>query len=521
MVAVLLRMKLTLVVNGFRRSVWQTVGFALAALYALFVVGLVAVCMVALSFLDADEARDVLVTGGSVVVLGWWLLPLLSFGLDSTLDPRRFQLFPIPRRALVIGLALAGMVGVAGAATLLSALSTALAWWDTPLALVAALVGAVLGVAVCAVGSRALAALIAPLMEWRRFREVAAVVVIVPVIMLAPMASRVVDGLGDPASWLPRTADVLAWTPLGAPWSLSGDVAEGAWALAGAHLLVSVATVGGLLVLWDAALTRSLVRAPSRGPVARGQGYGWFERLPATRAGAIAARCLTYWQRDPRYAGSVAFLPFIPVPFIVFGGLEGNASLLLMAPIVAYVLGFAISADLAYDNTAFWLHVSSGVQGAADRWGRVLAVSILAVPTTLLLAVGGVWASGDWDQLVAVLGASLGVLMVALGASSLLSARYVYPVQKPGEGLFAQPQGSTTAILVGQTVGVLAVGLLAAPTLVAFTVSLLTGALWAGALTLVLGIASGVVVLVVGVRMGGAVVDRRGPEILQQMAAWA
>ncbi|QMW67233.1 hypothetical protein H4N58_04755 [Mumia sp. ZJ1417] len=521
MVAVILRMKLTLVLNGFRRSVWQTVGFVLASLYALFVVGVVLAASIGLSFVDIDLARDVLVVGSAVVVVGWWVLPLLSFGLDATLDPRRFQQFAIPRRDLVTGLAVAGMVGVPGAATVLAALSTSLAWWHEPIALIAAVVGAALGVAMCAVGSRALAALIAPLMEWRRFREVAAVVVIVPLIMLAPMASRLIGTMGDPDEWLPQVADVLSWTPFGAPWSLGGDVAEGQWLFAGARLLVSVASVALLLVAWDAALTRTLVRPPSRGPVARGQGYGWFDRLPATRSGAIAARCLTYWQRDPRYAGSVAFLPFIPIPFIVFGGLEGNTSLLLMAPIVAYVLGFAISADLSYDNTAFWLHVTTGVRGVADRWGRVTAASILAVPTVLLLAVGGAWASGEWDRLLAVLGASFGVLMVALGASSVLSARFLYAVQKPGEGMFAQPQGSTTAILVAQTIGMLAVGLLSAPTLVAFTIALATGGMWATALTVVLGLGSGIALLIIGVRKGGEIVDRRGPEILQQIAAWA
>ncbi|TNC48061.1 hypothetical protein [Mumia zhuanghuii] len=521
MVAVVLRLKLTLVLNRFRRSVWQTVGFVLAALYALMVVGLVAAGSVGLSFVDADRARDVLVVGGAVAVVGWWLLPLLSFGLDATLDPRRFQLYAIRRRDLVVGLALAGLIGVPGIATLLAALSTSLAWWDAPLALLAGVVGAVVGVAMCAVGSRTLAAVVAPLIEWRRFREIATVLVIVPLVMLGPLLGRQIDRLGELDSWLPRLADVLSWTPFGAPWSLGGDVAEGEWMLAGARLLVSLAAVGLLLVAWDSALARTLVRPPSRGPVARGEGYGWFDRLPATRTGAIAARCLTYWQRDPRYAGSVAFLPFLPIPFLVLGGFEGNTSLLWLAPIIAYTLGFAISADLAYDSTAFWLHLSAGVRGVTDRWGRVLSASVLAVPMIVLFAIGAVWATGEWATLVAVLGASAGVLMVTLGASSVLSARYLYPVQKPGEGVFSQPQGSTTAILVAQTVGVLVVGVLCLPTLAAFIVVLVSGALWATVLTVALGVSTGVAVLIIGVRKGGEIVDRRGPEILQQIDAWA
>ncbi|WP_370618173.1 hypothetical protein [Mumia sp. Pv 4-285] len=521
MVAVLLRLKVTLLLNGFRRSVWQTIGFVLAALYALSVVVMLGAASVGLSFLPEGEARAWQVFGGSLVVLGWWLLPLLAYGLDATLDPRRFQPYGIPRRELLVGLALAGLVGVPGIATLLSGLATGLTWWDTPLALLGAGVGAVLGVAVCAVGSRTLAAVVAPLLDWRRFREIAVVVVVVPVIMLAPLLSRLVDEASGSDDWLPQVADVLAWTPLGAPWSIAGDVAAGDWLLVLARIALTLGSLALMLVAWGASLARTLERPPSRGPVAQARGFGWFDRLPATGAGAVAARCLTYWQRDPRYAGSIAFVPFIPVPFIVFGGLDGNTSLLWLGPIVAYIMGFAISADLAYDYTAFWLHIVSGVRGVADRAGRVIALFVIAVPIVVLLAIGGVWAVGQWDMLLPVLGASLGVLLVSTGASSVLSATYLYPVQKPGEGIFSQPQGGTTAILIGQTLGIVVVAVLSAPTLVVFVVSLATGSTWAAILTAVVGLVSGAVALVVGVRKGGAILDRRAPDLLQRMAAWS
>ncbi|MBW9210895.1 hypothetical protein KV102_11475 [Mumia sp. zg.B53] len=521
MVAVLLRLKLTLLLNGFRRSAWQTVGFVLSALYGLSIVGMVAVGSIGLSFLPDDERWAWLVVGGSVAVLGWWLIPLLAFGLDATLDPRRFQQYAIERRDLLVGLALAGMVGVAGAATLLSGLSTALAWWDSPLALVAAVVGAVLGVALCAVGSRTITAVMAPLVERRRFREIAVVLVLVPVLMLGPLVGQLFGRLSGVRDWLPDVAGVLAWTPLGAPWSLAGDVAEGRWLSALGRIVVTLVTLALMLLAWGAALDRTMTRPPSHGSAAQAQGYGWLDRLPDTRTGAVAARCLTYWQRDPRYAGSIAFVPFLPVPFIVVGGLEGNDSLLWLAPVIAYVMGFAISADLAYDNTAFWLHVVSGVRGAADRAGRVVAVLTLGLPMVVLLAVGGVWAAGRWDTLVAVLGMSVGVLLIAAGASSVLSAAYLYPVQKPGDGLFSQPQGATTAIFVGQTIGLVVVALLSAPTVVLFVVALATGAVWATALTVVVGLGSGIGVLLLGIRTGGRLVDERGPELLQKMAAWS
>ena len=43
MVAQFVRLKLTLMGNTFRRSVWQTIGFLVGALYGLFVVGMLVV----------------------------------------------------------------------------------------------------------------------------------------------------------------------------------------------------------------------------------------------------------------------------------------------------------------------------------------------------------------------------------------------------------------------------------------------------------------------------------------------
>ncbi len=48
------------------------------------------------------------------MLLGWVVLPLAAFGVDATLDPARFVTFPIPRRQLLVGLGLSGLVGIPG-----------------------------------------------------------------------------------------------------------------------------------------------------------------------------------------------------------------------------------------------------------------------------------------------------------------------------------------------------------------------------------------------------------------------
>ena len=119
MVAHLLRLKLALLCNSFRRSPWQLVGVCIGALYGLGLVG------------DAGRRDRVPGRGGPravqhhpgrgrlLVTLGWAVIPLVAFGVDLTLDPARFTTFTLSRPKLAAGLLLSGFIGVPGLLTLL------------------------------------------------------------------------------------------------------------------------------------------------------------------------------------------------------------------------------------------------------------------------------------------------------------------------------------------------------------------------------------------------------------------
>ena len=81
----LVRLKLTLLRNGLRRSVPQLVGMAVAALYALGVTAAGVAGLVALRFVDVDLARSLVVVLGSAMTLGWLIVPVLFTGVDQTL----------------------------------------------------------------------------------------------------------------------------------------------------------------------------------------------------------------------------------------------------------------------------------------------------------------------------------------------------------------------------------------------------------------------------------------------------
>lgn len=517
MVAHLVRLKLTLLRNGLRRSVWQVLGLVVAALYGLSVLAGVVVGVVALGFADVALRADVLVVVGSLVVLGWWVVPLVAFGVDATLDPRRFVTFGVSRRDLLVGLTLAGLIGIPGVVTTLGAISTPLAWWREPLAALAALVGALLAVLACTVGARATTTVLAPVLGRRRVREVAAAVAVLPFIFLGPImqvltqATSGVDGLG-------AIARVLAWTPLGAPWALAPAVVAGDWAALAVRLLVAVATVVVALVAWSWALDRTLTNPVGEGGDSRARGLGWFGRLPATRTGAVAARAATYWLRDPRYAVAILIAPVLPLVLVVSS--PDSAVVLIAGPVAAFTVGWSISADVAYDGTAFWTHVVSPLRGVADRWGRVLVAGAIGLVMMVVVVLGTVWYADRWDALPALLGAGVGLLLTALGGASVVSAMVVYPVQLPGENPFGTKQGASAAAFTSQFVGFTLVGLLAAPAAVLALLAVLQQSAVLGWVALAVGPVLGAAVLVGGVRWGGSLLERRGPELLQRMRSF-
>ncbi|WP_286218251.1 hypothetical protein [Paraoerskovia sediminicola] len=74
--------------------------------------------------------------------------------------------------------------------------------------------------------------------------------------------------------------------------------------------------------------------------------------------------------------------------------------------------------------------------------------------------------------------------------------------------------------LVGQGVAMLAIFVLGLPSFVLALVAYLTGSLVVGWVTLVAGVVIGTAGVWVGVRRGGAIFDRREPELLQQVASY-
>ncbi len=518
MVAHFLRLKLRLLANLFRRSPWQVVGISLGLLYGLAVAILAVGILIGLRFVpDVGGIRDVLIVAGAAVVTGCIVFPLV-IGVDDTMDPRKFALLGIPNERLSLALAVSALIGVPAIALTLILAGTVVTWSRGPGETLLAIIAAALILATCVLASRVSTSLAALLLSTRRAREFSGLIGILLLVFLAPVAVLLFnyDWGRDGGGVLGRLAGILSWTPLGAGWAVPGDAANGDWGPSLLKLLIAAGTVYLLWLAWQGLVARMLVTPGREAPVKQYAGLGWFDRMPSNPGGAIAARSITYWGRDARYWVSLVMIPIVPVlvltPLAV-AGVPAEFLALLPVPIMCVFLGWTLHNDVAFDSTAVWLHIASGTRGSADRIGRLVPALFCGIVLIGLGSVVSVYFYGDWAALPSVLGVSTSILLAGLGFSSYTSARFPYPVPKPGDSPFAQPQASDTAAAVIQSLTFTGSILIFAPAIGFALLGIFSDPVW-HLPALYAGVATGVLAVAGGIWLGSRVFDRRGPELI-------
>ncbi len=522
MVALLVRLKLTLLRNNLRRSVWRTVGLVLGGLYALaLVVGMLA-GLVALRWTSLEITADVTVLAYALLAAGWLLLSLLVFGVDETVDPGKFALLPVRARELLPGLLVAGAVGVPGVATVLVGLGLLAAWTRSVPLTLAALVAVPLGVLTCLLLARAATSAFASFLSSRRFRDLAFVLLALVGAVFA-VGGNLLGGLAGTGpdrlrAALATGAQVAGWTPFGWAWALPADVARGHWLQAAVHLALALGLVVALWRAWEHFLAARLVEPVDGGggAVARAGHSTWVERLyPVSPAGGVAARTLRYWRRDPRYVAGVAGFLIAPVILIATTLLnpEGSAVVAVFAPsLLGLLIGASVAQDLSYDGSAVWTHITTGISGAADRWGRVLSTLTVFVPMIVLLLAAGLVLTGRWDLLAPALGLTVALLLGGLGAGSFVGGLWQWPAPPPGASPFQKGSSGGLPAFLSFTVATVATLVVAVPTLALVIWSIWTP--WAGWASVPVGLVTGLLVLRLGVGRGGRLLDRRWPEVM-------
>ncbi|GAA1824164.1 transporter [Nesterenkonia flava] len=524
MVATLIRLKWRLTLNTLNRSTWAVLGTIFGGLYGLGVVAFVVLQQI-MTGADADAETSFLVSvlWGTLASLIWLIAPLFLAG-DALMDPKQFITYAVPRSRLIQGLVLAGMVSIGAGLTLIWLIGQTMLWrFDLAALLVAVLSVPVLLVTYCLI-SQAVATTAAAWFSGRRARDLVAVLGIGVAVMAYPIMMgllQVFDSIWDA---LPVIAEWVAYTPLAAGVALPYDAATGSWGPFALRLAVLLATA----VVAALVIRAGLVKITERPSVPAGRTrenkagkLGFFGRFPATPWGAVAARAMTYWLRDPRYGGSLIVVPAM-IFVAVFLHWQGGAvwPLYAIGPFIAWMLGYAISADISYDYTAFALHVTTGVTGFQDRLGRAAALLSFALPFTVLAsAVPMIWAENAW-HLVIVTSLAVGMLLAMVGLSSVISARLVYPTPRPGDSPFKQPQGAGGRMMVIQLGSMMATVALMLPELVLLIIYAVSGAAWAGVVLVTVTLLKGLLLTWAGIVWGGRIYDRSQPELFQYVQAY-
>jgi ABC-2 type transport system permease protein len=524
-VATLLRIRFRILGNTLSRSPWQLVVFVLTTLWAAGLLLLVAVGLFFAGTAGVEFARYAIIAGGGILTLGWALLPVLAAGVDTTLDPAKLAPFPMTTGRMMIAIAVAGVTGIPGLATLLGGLATFATWWRWPLALVAAVVCVPLGVAICVVASRTVASLASGFGGRRRVQETIGLLVFVLLLFASPIflgLGQLVRAGAESGAQLTGILEAVSWTPIAAAWAVPGDIAAGSPLPALVKALLAVATLALLWLLWRRSLAAALV-SPARSTArrARAGSLGWVGRLPTGSIGATWARSLTYWLRDVRYLQQLLLTPFIPILVLIYSGGDLTSPFFAGSAIgSAFFVGIAPYAIISYEGTAFATVLQTGIRGVADRLGRMLAAASVALPLVLLACIVTVGLAGRWEALAAVIGASIGMLLTAYGVCAVSSALLVIPVPGAGDNPFKRVPGATFTMGLAFMGLWLVAGILAAPEIVLAILALTVGGELFTWLALAVGLVLGLVLCAGGILIGGRIFDRNAPALLARLKSY-
>ncbi|WP_426181793.1 hypothetical protein [Microbacterium sp. TWP3-1-2b2] len=516
MAAHVLRLRLTLMLGALRG------GRALRTVLGLVAVVIVtvAVCIAVLSLADAPlaVARAVIVLGGTAVLLGFLIGPILTGAVDQ-LDPRRFTVFGVDERHMPWILAVASLVSVpsfallaVGACIVVLAVQLGAPW-------IAAVLVSLLGVVASALVARIGMSLSALLLPERRSRELTALFALAVVVVAFPVAVFLASLEWDGAVPGPVAVatTIVGFTPFAAipafPFAVAaGDVA-GAWVSG----IVAVVTVAALWLTWWWVVRRLLTTTERPAASRERTGLGWFAVLPSNAFGAVAARSLVYWLRDRRYIVNIIVVPIAGIltvfPLLV-AGVPLYIAALVPAPVMALFFGWLPHNDVAYDSTALWTHVASGVRGLPDRLGRLVPVALVAIPVLAIAIPLTLAVIESWYLLLPMIGLAASLFLSALGLSSISSVVSPYAVSRPGDSPFQQPQRSASRGSFGPAAAFIGSLIVSAPTLWLFVMTIITDGVY-NPMTFWVGVCTGVVILALGAFVGGRIYDRGGARLME------
>jgi len=459
------------------------------------------------------------------------VLPILGFGNDETLDPQRLATLPLTRRQLVTGVLAASLLGVAPLATLI-ALSGALfglAYDVTSSVLITIAVAMTL--LLCVVASRTMVALLVPMLRSRRGRDFT--ILAITLLGLTPpllemFAARGPRGHDFHQAFL-QIAHRVRLTPFAWGGTAAADAARG-HDLAAVGLLAAVGgLIAGLLLIWSHALERALTSSdapataprPTRSGAESGLIPKAFPFLPRNRIGAVAAKDLRYFARDPRRRAPLIGALIVPAVALFASLSQGptrpQSTTLLGLVAVLPAAGLTLN-QFGLDGAALWSSVAAGNDPRADLVGKNLASLLVMVPLATVSAFVCAAFTHGWAYLPLTLGLAPATFGVLLGVGDVMSVRVPYAMPDRRNPLAFNPGQGCATLLAG--FGALAVqGVLLAPlAALAFLLVTSQSLVVATIVTVVVANAYGATIWVTGRNIAWRDVWWRLPELLEAVS---
>jgi ABC-2 type transport system permease protein len=511
MARLLVQLKLRLLANALRSSNRAKASFMTSTAFAV----LTALGMFVLLASLHGQSTAVSLTSFifTVFAFGWLILPLLAFGLDSTLDPATVALYPLRTRPLawpaanVIGL-LGVLIGLAHGV----------------LGVLVALVAVPLQVLFCITLARFVTTSMAGLLRSRRGKDLA-VFLLIPIVAGYEFFTQVVPKLAATGKLTTASftgADAwLRWLPTGLAAHAIQDASDGHPGTALLRLALLAAIIVVLGWLWIRSLSRALVSPDSSTQSSQVRAAA----LPLARyglRGAVAARFWIYQRREPLslvYWGMTAVITVAASISSIIGPQHHPGVTFLSAVLGAAFIGLFHANMVGSTGPPFVMEATALTDRKALRAylaGQDIVLAVIGIPLLIALTFGLGAAAGFPTFGFETMPVALAALGAALALSNIITVNGAYPMAKRvGTPIYTSAPGYGSS-RVAATIGTLfGIPVLVAPVIVA--AALTAGAplaIRAPVLT-VCAAAYGLALAWAGVRIAATTGEAKMPELCQ------
>lgn len=544
MIFTMVRLRWALTFSVMRKSIWQKIGFAIAIVF-----GLALICALGFAGWETgkyinpgmladtknwQEFQVAPIMVASIVSIFTLFINVFMFGSDTTLKSRSFALYGIPYVKQQAGMLLGSLFGA-----LSVSFTIALALWSLVyrsfgiVPVLVSVIAAPLYVATIVSLSKMLIELLDTILINKRSRNIFYFAIFIAyMIFVSSMNthSPSPNGIALGTSFCAASA----FTPLSAAMALPLDAINGNWLALAIRFLICVVTIAACFAIsvFCAKLEPKLLRGEQK-TVVKTKGIGLFAAVPDNTVGAIIARIISVMRRDMRQL----FLLIAPLFMLVVAGgssfkakgfdsLTDNLGVSGWMMYAALLMGMVVGNNIAYDGTAFTMHAIIGVKGLHDRLANAIVWSVICAVYFAIIGVGVYvflfFVANVKQNVNAVMFqilSPIGIAFASIGIGLISSCIAMYPVasiEKP----FSRPQGSAGGRSFA-AIGFMLLSVVCMIPSVAAAIAFMILApqlLWIAS---ILFVVNGLIVLVVGVILGGKVMDKRMIRIVENLRRFA